>query len=84
MAVIKDKVVGNQHPAEVIASGERAVRVRTELVVSPFDDLVLDVAGREVFAKVVECDVQEGVCDLLAVYTQVTDDVRRALVAMAG
>jgi adenylate cyclase len=79
MAVIKNKIVGDQHPAEVIASGEEAVRVRTELVVSPFDDLMLDIAGREVFAKVIECDVQEGVCDLFAVYTSVTDDARRSL-----
>lgn len=83
VALIKDKIVGRRHPAEVIASGEEAVRIRTELVVSPFDDLMLDVAGGEVFAKVVECDVQRGVCDLLAVYTSVTDDVRRALIATA-
>lgn len=83
LTLIKDKVVGSRHPAEVIASGDEAVRLRTELVVSPFDDLMLDVAGGEIFAKVVECDVQRGVCELLAVYTSVTDDVRRALVATA-
>lgn len=81
IAVIKDKVIRGTHPGAVIASGAEAVRIRTELVVSPFDDLILDVAGGEVFAKVVECDVQQGVCELLAVFTSVTNDVRRALVA---
>ncbi|BBX76179.1 response regulator [Mycobacterium shinjukuense] len=84
IAIIKDKVVHEKHPAEVIASGEELLRVRTELVVSPFDDLMLDVAGGEVFAKVVECNVQEGVCDLVAVYTSVTNEVRRALAATLG
>lgn len=79
LAVIKDKVVGRSHPAEVIASGEEAVRVRTHVVVAPFDDLMLDAAGGEAFVKVVECDVQEGVCELLAVYTSVSEDLRRAL-----
>jgi adenylate cyclase len=84
IAVIKNKIVGNQHLAEVIASGAEAVRVRTELVVSPLDDLILNVAGGEVLAKVVESDVHEGVYDLVAVYTSVTDDVRRALIARSG
>lgn len=84
MAVIKDKIVGRSYPAEVIASGDEAVRLRSKLIVSPFDDLVLDVAGTEIFAKVIECDVQEGVCDLLAVYTSVTDDARRVLVGPAA
>lgn len=93
IAVIQGKVVGDRHPAEIIASGEEAVRIRTELVVSPFDDLLLDVAGDdllvdiaggEVYVKVIECDVQEGVCDLFAVYTSITDDIRHALVATLG
>jgi adenylate cyclase len=84
MALIKDKIIGEQHPAEVIASGEEAVRIRTEVTVSPFDDLVLDVAGRQAFAKVIECDTQEGVCDLFAVYTSVPEEVRQALAAING
>lgn len=79
VAIIRDKVVGISHPAELIATGEGAVRVRTDVVVSPFDDLMLDIAGREVFAKVVECDVQEGVCELLAQFTSGHSDVQRAL-----
>jgi class 3 adenylate cyclase len=84
MAVIKDKIVGELHPAEVIAGGEEAVRVRTEITLSPFDDVMLDVAGRTAFVKVIECDTQEGVCDLFAVYTSVPDDVRRALAGVNG
>lgn len=79
LAVLKDKFVGDQHPAEVIASGEEAVRIRTELALSPFDDLMLNVAGGQAYAKVIECETQEGICDLFAVYTSVTDDIRRAL-----
>ncbi len=63
LAIVKDKMIGEQHPAEVIASGEEALRVRTEVVVSPFDDLMLDVAGSQAFVKVIECDSQQGVCD---------------------
>jgi adenylate cyclase len=86
IAVIKDKAVGEEHPAEVIASGEEALRIRSELVVSPFDDLLLAVDGAEAFAKVAQCDVHEGVCDLIAVYTSVTRDVLAALgdVGLAG
>lgn len=79
IAVIKDKAVGREHPAEVVASGEEAVRIRSELVVSPFDDLLLSVDGAEAFAKVAQCDVNDGVCDLVAVFTSVTGDVRAAL-----
>lgn len=83
LAVIKDKVVGEPHPAEVVAGGDEAVRIHTEFVVAPFDDLLLQVADfrvdGEVFAKVVECDVRAGVCDLLAVYTSISSEVRRAL-----
>ncbi len=84
MSVVENKVVGTQHPAAVTASCEGAVRVRTELAVSLFDDLMLDAAGGEVFAKVVECEVQAGVRDLLAVYTSDAEDFRRALDAMVG
>jgi class 3 adenylate cyclase/CheY-like chemotaxis protein len=79
LAIIKDKIIGDQHPAEVIAGGEEALRVRTEVTVSPFDDLMLVVSGRQAFAKVIECDTQEGVCDLFAVYTSVPADVRHEL-----
>jgi class 3 adenylate cyclase len=79
LAIIKDKIIGDSYPAEVIAGGEEAVRVRTEVAVSPFDDLMLDVAGRQAYVKVIECDTQEGVCDLFAVYTSVPGDVRRTL-----
>jgi adenylate cyclase len=79
MSIIKDKIVGAQHPAEVTASGEEAVRIRTDVTVSPFDDLMLEVAGGQAFAKVIECDTQNGACDLLAVYTSVPAEVRRAL-----
>lgn len=84
LAIIKDKIIGDQHPAEVIAGGEEALRVRTEAAVSPFDDLMLDVAGRQAFVKVIECDSQEGVCDLFAVYTSVPAEVRTALAGMNG
>ena len=50
----------------------------------PFDDLMLDVAGSQAFVKVIECDSQEGVCDLFAVYTSVPGDVRRALAGVNG
>jgi adenylate cyclase len=82
MAVIKDKIIGAQHAAEVNASGEEAVRLRTAVIVAPFDDLMLHVAGKDAFVKVIECDVQEGVCDLFAVYTSVSDDARHALLGV--
>lgn len=84
LAVIKDKIVGATHPAEIIASGEEAVRIRTEVVVSPFDDLLLDIGGREVFVKVAQCDFHDGVWDLFAVYTSVPDDVRQELLNGSG
>jgi class 3 adenylate cyclase/CheY-like chemotaxis protein len=84
MAIIKDKIVGESHAAEVVASGEEALRIRTQVTVSPFDDLMLEVAGRQAFVKVIECDMQEGVCDLFAVYTSVPADVRRALAEVNG
>jgi adenylate cyclase len=83
MAMIKDKIVGEKHPAEVIASGEEAARVRTALMVAPFDDLMFDVDGKQAFVKVIECEIHEGVCDLFAVYTAVTDDVRRVLLGFS-
>jgi hypothetical protein len=54
------------------------------VTVSPFDDLAIEVAGRQAFVKVIECDVQEGVCDLFAVYTSVPADVRQALSDLNG
>lgn len=84
MAIIKDKIIGEQHAAEVVASGKEALRIRTEVTVSPFDDLALEVAGRQAFVKVIESDMQEGVCDLFAVYTSVPADVRRALSEVDG
>ncbi|WAJ42516.1 hypothetical protein OK015_14555 [Mycobacterium sp. Aquia_216] len=54
------------------------------MTVAPFDDLVLEVADKEAFVKVIECDMQEGVCDLFAVYTSVPADVRRALAESDG
>jgi adenylate cyclase len=74
-----DLIFTTDHPAEVTASGEEALRIRTEVTVSPFDDLMLEVAGKQAFAKVVECDTQDGVCRLFAVYTSVPAEVRRAL-----
>ncbi|OBH07956.1 MULTISPECIES: adenylate/guanylate cyclase domain-containing response regulator [unclassified Mycobacterium] len=84
VAVIKDKVIGDPFPAELIASGAEAVRVRSQRVIPPFDDLMLDVAGATIFAKVVESDSQQGFCDVLAVYTSVADDARRALAALGS
>ncbi|ABL05735.1 response regulator [Mycobacterium ulcerans] len=81
IAVIENKIIGAAHPAEVVGSGDGAVRVRTGLQVAPFCDLVLDVAGAQVFAKVVDCGVDGGICELMAVFTSVSDDVRRALAA---
>ncbi|MEE3066071.1 MAG: adenylate/guanylate cyclase domain-containing protein [Actinomycetota bacterium] len=84
MAIIRDKILGEQHAAEVIASGVEALRIRTEVTVCPFDDLALEVAGQQAFVKVIECDMQEGVCDLFAVYTSVPAGVREALSAVNG
>jgi class 3 adenylate cyclase len=82
LAIIKDKIIGDQHQAEVIAGGAEALRVRTGVTVSPFDDLMLVVSGKQAFVKVIECDTQDGVCDLFAVYTSVPADVRRDLAGM--
>ena len=82
IAIVKDKVIDAEHPAELIATGEGAVRIRSGLVVSRFDDLMLDAAGAEAFAKVVECDMHDGASDLLAVYTSDAHEFRRALAAM--
>lgn len=79
LAVIKDKVIGGQWLAEVTASGEDAMRVRTELVVQPFDDIVIDTDAGQAFAKVAECDVLEGICYFVAVYTSITDEIKHTL-----
>lgn len=79
MSVIKDKVIGRPHDAQVTACGEDAVRVSTAVVVQPFDDVMIEVAGGQACAKVAECDVRDGICYFVAVYTSVTDDVKAAL-----
>ncbi|CAM4151726.1 Adenylate cyclase 2 [Mycobacterium basiliense] len=84
IAVIKNKIIGAVHPAEVTGTGEEAVQIRTDTEISPFSDLVLDVSGAQVFAKAIECSFRDGVYDVVAVYTSVADDVRRALAPKAS
>jgi class 3 adenylate cyclase len=79
LARIIDKRVEEEVEAELLAAGPQSARLRTGLVVSPLDDAVCMLDGEELYGKVSECDVVDGVCTLTLVYTSVSDRARELL-----
>jgi adenylate cyclase len=69
LAQMVGKALGETRDAELVAVAPDSARLRTELVVSPLDDLVCLLEGEQIYGKVGECDVADGVYMLTLIFT---------------
>jgi adenylate cyclase len=76
VARVVDQRVGENTPADLLAIGVDAARLRTSLMLAPLDHLAINLPSGSIFGTVSECDVSDdGRCDVTVVYTALPDHV---------
>ncbi len=79
LAKIVNKRIGALSAADLVAAGPHSARLRSDLRLSPLDDVMCLIEGEEIYGKISESEFDDGSCSVKLVYTSATPRARRLL-----